>query len=479
MQKHKIFSILTLLFFIPYTPIFCEDSNESEANTTIEETASIATNTEDSKKHYFIALGGAILANGGIFVWNKYMIRAGWTKVTIADMEYFWQKRQSWDCDWYWTNFVLHPYQGSLSYMTARAANLNRIESLALAVGASYAWEFLCETNEPSKNDLIYTPIGSFPVGEMLYRLSLEADSVSRLLGYAINPMRLYTDLATGHKPRGITGNITSLSAKLSFGTMPTYSHFDLQGETKYKHVIFPAFCIPEINVVYGNPYGTQTHDPFSSFDLRVGGGAGYNATENEAMYDIHIFSHGLLWTFAPVFNDYTDTTIGLGYDYDFIWHSFMELTSIAPGFCIKQRITKKAIYEWQFHLGWNILGTSDYIYYFYDYERPGGIYREYSFNTGIEGVLQWRRTSLHDFIIDTSLHYYGFYDFYNQKQSTAWTGWEDVGILELSLEMPVTKQVGLGIGNELYGKRAYYHNENKVYQIAYKGMVYMRLKAK
>ena len=48
-------------------------------------------------------------------------------------------------------------------------------------------------------------------------------------------------------------------------------------------------------------------------------------------------------------------------------------------------------------------------------------------------------------------------YDFEHQKQSGADTGWEYIGLLSASYEIPLSKTVRLGFQEELYGKAAVY----------------------
>ena len=69
-------------------------------------------------------------------------------------------------------------------------------------------------------------------------------------------------------------------------------------------------------------------------------------------MYDIHIFSNGMLFARNVDWGENLDTTLGIVLDYDFMWHSFMEFSSLAPGFAIKQRYNgSNNIIKWQFHL--------------------------------------------------------------------------------------------------------------------------------
>lgn len=123
------------------------------------------------KKHYVIGAVGVFAVNTIIGGWNRFVSNAPWAQVGWEDIRRPWERKIKFDCDWYWTNFVLHPYQGGLYYLAARNANLNLVESLLYATAGSWMWEFFYETNSPSTNDLVYTSIGGMVTGEMLYRL--------------------------------------------------------------------------------------------------------------------------------------------------------------------------------------------------------------------------------------------------------------------------------------------------------------------
>lgn len=434
----------------------------------------------DTKKHYFVALGSIFIPNFIIGSWNRYACNQSWAQVSWNDVTHFYDRIQSWDRDWYWTNFVLHPYQGSFSYMGARAANMNMFEAALVSTASSYMWEYFFETNSPSKNDLVYTPIGGFAVGEMLYRLSLEADQLGKFWGYVINPMRLYTEPILGHRPNGPTGNIYEISMKLSLGAAKTHTTF-ADDSIFSDSELFPVFMAPEFTVIYNDPYGHDSNSPFSQFELTMGGsfgkgsGVGVNSTEQNILYSIDIFSNGMFWSRSPDFGENRDTTIGFVFDYDFMWHSFMEFSSLAPGFAIKQRINyEKSCIEWQLHLDANLLGTAD-CYYLRRADSDTGS-RDYSYNIGGELVAKWRWLSNSGHMLDFDLHAYAMYDFYNQVTEYLDNGWEFIQYLTLNYELPVSKAVRLGLGNNLYMKEALYNDFSDLFSMMYSGSVYTRI---
>ncbi len=500
----KKITLLLTLFFMSASLIFSQANIKKQVadnNTkiTFDSTKLLSGTTteytEDGqvKKHYFTALGAMLLDNIFISSYNRFVSKAHWAQVTWDDAKEFYKHDMEWDTDWYWTNFVLHPYQGSLYYMGARSANLNAGESFAVTVLGSTIWEYFCETNAPSKNDMVYTTVGAFAVGEMLYRLSIEAEPKSRLARRIINPDSMFTEWVTGEAPRGTTGNIDSFSLRFIAGT--THAHTAFEKVFSNDTEIFPVFAGPEFAVVYNDPYGWDSNTPYSQFELTMGAQFGAGSGEGESklnekfMYDIHITSNGMLFSRAVNWGDNKDTTIGLIFDYDFIWHSFIELSSLSPGFAIKQRINHHggSKSEWQIHIDALMLGTTDYYYYRRDGAlEPKGIisapdytFRDYNYTYGNETVLKYKYTGKNGWILDTDFHGYAMRVFCNQLQLNMTSGWELIGIATVNAELPVNEKVNIGLGNQVYLKKTIYDEIPEIFQTVYTGSIFARLKLK
>ena len=420
----------------------------------------------DGKKHWLTGVSGGMIFNLGLATWNRYMIGSAWAKTGWNEWGHFWEREMSWDDDWYWTNFVLHPYQGALYYNAARGSNLNQGEAFIITMLNAAFWEWFCETNAPSKNDMIYTTVGAFSMGEMLYRLSLEADEVSSLLGFAVSPMRLLTQGFTRQKPMGTTGNISELS--YYFGINNSIAYTALSDVKDYEsREIYPVYGNAGMSVVYGNPFGHDSNIPYSQFELDLGFGAGmgsgqygpcaFEDLDKKMFYDIQLFSSGMLLSRAPLLADNKETTIGLVMEYDFDWHSFFMISSLAPGFAIKQRINyEDSRIEWQAHLAAILCGTTEnyYVRRIVPYEYLGQSKRLYSYATGAETVLKFKYATDKGYKLDLDGHGYAMYSFEDQEQPGRNLGWELAGLVRASYEIPLAKTVRLGINDKVYLKK-------------------------
>lgn len=449
----------------------------------------------DGKKHWFTAVGGMLFFNVGLASYNRFVLGSGWAQVGPDEWNRFWERKMMYDRDWYWTNFVLHPYQGGIYYQVSRNSNLNQLESFGVTLLGSAFWEYLCETNAPSTNDMIYTSIGSFAMGEMLYRLSLNADEISSLLGLAINPMRIWSQAWLRQKPLGTTRNIHELSLKFDVGTSRAYTEISGYDTSLYdQHEIYPFYFNPSISLAYNDPYGHDSNDPYSQFELSIsasvgkGSGSGadcaYKELDKKMMYDIRIISDGLLISRAPQLSENTDTTVALAMEYQFDWHQFYELSALGPALAIKQRVqfdTSKL--EWQLHGGWNLLGTTDYYYYHRTIvEQTANVVRNYNMTCGGLMVLKLRYVTEKGKTLNFGFRGYAMFDFGRQLQKDTTcpsTGWEWIGDTSLNFEIPVSKLVRIGVGDDLYVKKAYYKKVPNVFQFLNSGSVYAKLQLK
>lgn len=490
--KYKIGGCLCIIVMMAHIPVWSQDASvQSTFDATrlfsTQETYGTPVHEEnDGKKHYLVAITGALLPEFLFSVWCRFVTRNGWAQVSWDEISRPWERSLQWDTDWVWTNFALHPFQGSLYYMAARNANLNRIESMAVTGISDAIWEWFFETTDPSINDLAFSFFGGFALGEIMYRLSLEAEQTHAIFGYLLNPERIWSEPWIRQRPRGTIGNIYELSVRTSLGTTHALTTSDF-GSMVGEH--FPLFIVPEVNVVYNDPYGHDSNNPFSQFEFRMGGGVGVGSgvwrgivkAEKYMLYDIFIWSNGMLLARAPEWGENRDTTIGFVFDYDFRWHSFIDLAALAPGVAIKQRIRYDASrIEWQAHLDWDMIGVTDY---YYAHRDPAmnklGLDHDYSYFTGCEGVFVFKYITDAGIMIENNLHAYMGYDFSAQAQDGQSTGWEFFCFYDVDVELPLSKIVRMGIGNQLYVKKSLYADVGNVFQMMASPRVYAKLQFK
>lgn len=452
-----------------------EQSEWHEQETETSETAAY-------KRNVLVAAGALFFPNIVIGAWNRYVTQSGWAQVSFDYALHFYEHEWEWDSDWYWTNFVLHPYQGSLTYMGARSGNFTPYEAILWAGASSVIWEYFYETNAPSLNDLIYTTVGSFPVGEMLFRLSYELGRLWAPARFVANPVRIYSDPIMKNNTREPKGNVTELSFTAQFSTAFGWTFVQDNAYPALKE-FYPVQVGASVALVYGNPYGHDSSVPYSQFELTIGGaigpgnGIGYKRGEQVVSYDVHIISNGMLVSRSADFGAYNDTTIGLLLDYDFLWNSFFDITSLAPGLGIKQKVFfQSTTLEWQAHLGVILLGTADFYYYRRDFFEDALKNRSYSYTVGGQTVAHARFTHPR-YTIGSDLRFYAMYDFASQITGDQSTGWECAALWNLYYERPIKEDLLVGFSGTLYEKSALYKDIENLFAIMLQATIYARFK--
>lgn len=445
--------------------------------------------TWSEKKHPLAALTATAGFNILLSSYNRFVIRSGWATVGAEDFDKFWEKKPEWDPDWYWTNFFLHPYQGAQYYMASRGSNLGCASSFAVTFLGSLMWEYLCESTPPSINDQVYTSIGSFCVGEMFYRLSQEADSLNHLFALAVNPQRLWTEHVWQIKQKSTSGNINSLSLGFQLGNYTGITKTHGSGNLASSQTeIFPVLAGINFDTEYGDPYSHDSNKPFSQFTLSVSGeiGAGsgisgpcaYEELDKKLGYAIRIFSDGMMFARTVNFGGSRQASLGMTMIYDFNWHSSYMISSLAPGFAFKEKINfPSGDLKYQLQLAGILLGNTDFIYFHRNVKYTAG--RTYSYTTGFQSILKSSYCWNSGHSINFAFRGYAMYDFEHQKQSGADTGWEYIGLLSASYEIPLSKTVRLGFQEELYGKAAVYKQLPFASKVFNNAKIYAKLQLK
>ena len=164
----------------------------------------------EPRKNTWLALGEVVGINFGMW-FVSYWAGNDFSKIGFDTIGQNFQKGWIVDTDPYWVNSLGHPYEGSAFYTAARSTGHGFYESFGFAFLGSVIWEQFMETQSPSVNDQITTPIGGALLGEVLYRMHrLILDSAGAKPGgwreaaaFLVAPMAGFNRWATGDKYRG------------------------------------------------------------------------------------------------------------------------------------------------------------------------------------------------------------------------------------------------------------------------------------
>lgn len=159
------------------------------------------------KPNALTALGKDLAINALVLSWDHFVQDRDWARVTASVIKDHFSNPPVFDDDSFSGNQFSHPYHGGMFYNAARNEGLSYGVSLLYPLIGSATWEYLCETNPPSINDLLSTGIGGAVIGEVTHRTSdiffdnskRGANRVVReIIGSALNPVRAVHRLISG-----------------------------------------------------------------------------------------------------------------------------------------------------------------------------------------------------------------------------------------------------------------------------------------
>jgi len=127
---------------------------------------------QEEKPHPWWALGEVVVVNGIVYGLDRYILNQPFSKISWKTIKHNLRSSYAWDDDNFYVNQFGHAYQGSLYFNAARSNGLNFFQSVPYTLIGSVVWEYFCENEQPSINDVVTTVFtGSF-MGETLHRVS-------------------------------------------------------------------------------------------------------------------------------------------------------------------------------------------------------------------------------------------------------------------------------------------------------------------
>jgi len=110
--------------------------------------------------------------NFGASMFNEYVRKANFNQISPRSFYENFKTGLTYDDNEFRTNQLIHPFNGSTYFNSARANGLGFWGSSIMANAGAFVWECCGETHPMSWNDMISTGIGGVARGEWAYRLS-------------------------------------------------------------------------------------------------------------------------------------------------------------------------------------------------------------------------------------------------------------------------------------------------------------------
>ena len=402
---------------------------------------------QENKKRYFRAAIEITALNLTMWAFNRYVITESWAYISWDSMRNNLKSGFSWDKDTFWTNQLGHPFHGAIHYSIARANNLSYLESTLYSFLASYQWEVFLETrgdldNPPSKNDLILNTLGAMTAGEILFRTSnlfIDESSVGmervfrELMAFVVNPGNVFRIVSgdafkVGHAPEK-----HDFSLKLPFGAYKT-----TEGD--------PTFHIA-MNLEYQDCLNTERSSirPYEWFTFKVKFGfQDYRALDKEILTTGIIAGKKIKNGLAGLFGvfDYLDTQMT----------KRMSAIGVGPGLITASEFGSQCYFN-SSEILYLILGGSSPSIDSSDAHFGTKIDDPYYFGPGMLGRVNFELGKKRLGSIDTGFSQYWIHSIYTNIN-------EYLGILNLNINLDISKKSRISIGYDYYVKRASLQDE-------------------
>lgn len=223
------------------------------------------------------ALAKDLSINASILSWDYFVQNRDYARISRHVLKDHFSHLPVFDNDSFSGNQFSHPYHGSMFYNTARYEGLSYGVSLLYPILGSATWEWMCETNPPSVNDLLSTGVGGAVLGEVAHRTSdlffdnssIGLDRVTReVIGSLLNPVRAVHRILTGEAWRVSHARgkrVEPQPFSFEFGT-GYRSMQELKGNRDFLHSPYMEF-----ELHYGQRFNEKKKSrPFDLFSLSL-----------------------------------------------------------------------------------------------------------------------------------------------------------------------------------------------------------------
>lgn len=391
MKTHKLFLIFSGLFlWFGFSSVSAQLLKNQQYNYLEQNffTTQVFPDTFSYAYHFqkprpWLAAAEVVGFNAGLHLFDRFVLKADYAQVTPKVIRHNLKHGFVWDNDNLSTNMFWHPFTGALYFNSARTNGHNFWQSIPYAIFGSLIWECFGESEPPSLNDLIATPIGGIALGEITYRIShLVLDDSKQglerfgreLLGGIISPMGLFN--------RMLNGDAWNYRPRTPYHFNSPYNHspfiFNISAASRFledmdgnKGSMNMALCI---EMIYGQPFINKNRKPYDFFTANIG----MNVIGNQPLiYNVNVI--GLIWGKEWKRND-NHWLAGVFQHFDFYdtdpivaggkrLYQFTETAAFGGGVLYKrhQENNRLSSFSGAVYANLILLGASETDYYFVD----------------------------------------------------------------------------------------------------------------
>ena len=233
-----------------------------------------------------------------------------------------------WDKTSFEQNQLVHPYAGNLYFNAARANNLDFWTAAAYTAWGAWSWENIYENSVTSWNDLITTTAAGVIVGESFHRLSYAAGTIWEPLLWVVSPIDGINRLLRGERYRYTAPQNLEVIYAAEFLTA-----FSVNEKIASNSNEFMALAEFHPYVVYQNPFGHKTKEPFDQFTL--------DAMLLTNLYNTmgYVEINGALYSWPFFCNTELPSSIGINLNYRVNYFDRLNYSTNAAGIFLRQQI--------------------------------------------------------------------------------------------------------------------------------------------
>ena len=349
------------------------------------------------------------------------------------------------DVDYYLTNQFGHPYQGSWYFAAARSSGLSFWWAALYTTLNSLAWELFFETEPPSVNDQITTPIGGALLGEALHRSARQLRTgggprwLTTLGATLLDPMGALNSVLLGDPPEEDVTQMP-LFVRWQFGASTSVVMDRVDNQQRDRA---PPQALVALLMVSGPPWDPRsTYDaPLSYFDLRADLSFPFKVVGN-------VFIRGLLT--GRRFGDRRGSlhgVWGLFGDYDYAAPSIVRASAVGlgPGFVLQQRLAPKVYLQ-----AGGLLGASPFAAAGQLLDVSPDLGRDYHVGPGLQTILDLRLVHPEWFALELSVRNWLVVGAYTRP-----SGFESITYGTVNVSVSIWRWLGAGAEFTLSDRRA------------------------
>ena len=380
---------------------------------------------------------------------NANVRNVDWAKVTPQAWQTNLSQGFHTDFDNFSTNWLGHPYTGSLYYNAARSNGYNFWQSIPFTAAGSIMWEYFGETCLPSKLDVITTTVGGIYVGEVMHRITeiikqkIKKPVLKHTFITLVNPIgEINSLIVKDNKPSDSNALLPLIKGQLSIGGYYSF------GQTN--EYVWGAGGNINLSLIYGDLF-TKTKKPYRPFDyFTLKSWLNISPNNNDIVY-LSFMSH------APLFVKHINknSVISISQHYDYLTNSVYKIGSLAvtADYSFQHSWHPKNFIVGSVKAGVILFGSSkseivNFVYHSTDPE----FFRDYVYGNGFKAEA--------DVIFNTKKfgRLSGNFNNWMIYTSDDTKGYENLSMVIIEYDYPIGRKFNVGLQTTYYQRLAHYN---------------------